>query len=101
MKIFPKNLTSEDEKIFGKVIVGLTFILLACSAVMSWFGFYADFNLGAVGLLGLLWLIALCFGKGIKRDIRNVFLAVLAVSDALYVIILFFLLGRAFMRNLM
>lgn len=98
--IFLKEMTFEEQNILHKVIIGLTFILFLCAAVMSWFGVYADFNSGAADLLGMFCLVSLCFKKDVKKDIRTVFLATLLVGDAMYVLSLFFLLGRTFMQNL-
>lgn len=102
--IFSKNLTFEEQKQISKVLFWLTFILLICAGIMSILGVFADIN--RICIWSLLSSLALTMGfdgslKILKRNVRTVILAVVAVSDALYVILLFFLLGRAFMRNFM
>lgn len=102
--MFSKNLTFEEQKQISKVLFWLTFILLICAGIMSIFGVFADIN--RICIWPLLSSLALTMGfdeslKSLKKNVRTATLAVVTVCDALYVIILFFLLGRAFMRNFM
>lgn len=98
--IFSKPLTFEEQSNINKVLLWLNFILLICALVMKWFGFYADFNFGSAIFLGMFFINTINFDSLKKRDLRTVLLAISIIGDAMYVIPLFFLLGRAFMRNL-
>lgn len=98
--MFSKELTLEEQSNINEVVLGLTLILLICSAVMRIFGVYADFNSSAAGLLAIICLGAFSFESVKKRDMRTVCLAVYFIADAIYVLCLFFLLGRTFVQNL-
>lgn len=99
--MFSKELTLKEQSNINKVLLGLTLILLICSAVMRIFGIYADFNSSAAGLLAIICLGAFSFEGVKKRDLRTVCLAVYFIADAMYVLSLFFLLGRTFMQHLL
>ncbi|MDE5742259.1 MAG: hypothetical protein K2H90_07420 [Oscillospiraceae bacterium] len=96
-----KELTLEEQSNINKVTLWLTLILLICSVVMRIFGVYADFNASAASLLAIICLGAFSFEGAKKRDLRTVCLAVFIVGDAMYVLFLFFLLGRTFMQHLL
>ncbi|MDE7289841.1 MAG: hypothetical protein K2N71_10135 [Oscillospiraceae bacterium] len=98
--IFSKPLTFEEQSNISKVVLGLDFILFICAFVMRLFGVYADFNSGAAFVLAMYCIGALSFDSMKKRDLRTVYLATSIIVDAMYVLFLFFLLGRTFMQNL-
>ncbi|MBD5140089.1 MAG: hypothetical protein HDT25_01535 [Ruminococcus sp.] len=99
--VFSKPLTFKEQSNINKVLLWLNFILLICALVMKWFGIYADFNSSSIFFLGMFLINAAFTFKDVKkRDLRTVLLAATIVGDAMYVIPLFFLLGRAFMQNL-
>ena len=98
--VFSKPLTFKEQNNINKVVLWLNFILLIGALVMKWFGVYADFNFGSAFFLGMFFINTLNFDSLKKRDFRTVLLATAIVGDALYVLFLFFLLGRAFMQNL-
>ena len=98
--IFSKELTFEEQSNIGKVVLGLDFILFLCAFVMKLFGVYAGFNSGAAIVLAMGCIGDLSFDSMKKRDLRTVYLATSIIVDATYVLLLFFLLGRAFMQNL-
>lgn len=98
--MFLKDLTFEEQNNINKAVLGLTLILLICAAVMGMFGVYQTFNAVAAFVLGLLYFLSPLSKKNTNRDFRTVYFAILIVSDAMYVLSLFFLLGRTFMQNL-
>lgn len=96
-----KKMTFEEQKQINKVVLWLTLILLICATAMSIFGVLADINRGAAYFLGINFISSFSFDKSVKRSLRTVSLAVSIISDAMYVVFLFFLLGRVFMQNIL
>lgn len=95
-----KRLTFEDECKINTIVRWLTLILLICSYAMRYFGVLADINRSFEWFLWTGFISTLCYDRSLKRNLRTVLLAVNIVVDTMYVISLFFLLGRLFVRNL-
>lgn len=95
-----KRLTVNDEEKINRVLLWVTLILIICSYAMRHFGVFADVNKSFEWFLWAGFLSALCYNSNLKRNLRAVTLATNIICDAMYVISLFFLLGRAFVRNL-
>lgn len=101
-----KNIFLEEQPNLNKTIIGLTFILFFCAVTMRLFGIYSKFNLSASFTLGLFCFLYFFMKKEVNKDkdksydSYNIFLATLFVSDMMYVLSLFFLLGRTFIKYL-
>lgn len=95
-----KNIFLEEQPNLNKVIIGLTFILLFCAIVMRAFGIYPRLNIGASFTLGIFCFLSFFIKKNVNSDSYNLFLATLIVGDAMYLLSLFFLLGRTFIKYL-
>ena len=99
--VFSKPLTFKEQSNINKVLLWLNFILLICALVMKQFGVYADFNFSSAIFLWFNFIGAVSFDDGVKkRNLRTIYLAISIIVDAMYVLFLFFLLGRTFMQNL-
>lgn len=95
-----KNIFLEEQTNLSKAIIWLTFIMLICAVVMRMFGIYLKLNIYASVILGIFCLLSLFAKKEENNHSSNFFLATLIVGDTMYLLSLFFLLGRTFIKYL-